>query len=133
MFIGSLIGKKMLRGVGSMSDKYQIGDVVEGVITGVQPYGAFVSLGEDVQGLVHISEVTNGFVKDITDHVKEGDKVTVKIIEVDETENKYALSIRALQPAREEERNTNSIAEKEGEHGFNTLKDKLKEWIKQSE
>ncbi|MFD2656020.1 S1 domain-containing post-transcriptional regulator GSP13 [Gracilibacillus thailandensis] len=116
-----------------MSDKYQIGDVVEGVITGVQPYGAFVSLGEDVQGLVHISEVTNGFVKDITDHVKEGDKVTVKIIEVDETENKYALSIRALQPAREEERNTNSIAEKEGEHGFNTLKDKLKEWIKQSE
>ncbi|WP_018930805.1 S1 domain-containing post-transcriptional regulator GSP13 [Gracilibacillus lacisalsi] len=116
-----------------MSDKYQIGDVVEGVITGVQPYGAFVSLGEDVQGLVHISEVTNGFVKDITDHVKEGDKVTVKIIEVDETENKYALSIRALQPAREGERNTNSIAEKEGEHGFNTLKDKLKEWIKQSE
>ncbi len=133
MFIESLIGKKMLRGVGSMSDKYQIGDVVEGVITGVQPYGAFVSLGEDVQGLVHISEVTNGFVKDITDHVKEGDKVTVKIIEVDEAENKYALSIRALQPDRQGEHNTNSIAEKEGEHGFNTLKDKLKEWIKQSE
>ena len=62
-----------------MSDKYQIGDVVEGVITGVQPYGAFVSLGEDVQGLVHMSEVTNGFVKDITDHVKEGDKGTVNM------------------------------------------------------
>ncbi|WP_208586395.1 S1 domain-containing post-transcriptional regulator GSP13 [Gracilibacillus suaedae] len=116
-----------------MSDNYQIGDVVEGVITGVQPYGAFVSLDEDVQGLVHISEVTNGFVKDITDHVKEGDKVTVKIIEVDEAENKYALSIRALQPDRQGDRNANSIAEKEGEHGFNTLKDKLKEWIKQSE
>ncbi|QGH34253.1 general stress protein 13 [Gracilibacillus salitolerans] len=116
-----------------MSDKFQIGDVVEGVITGVQPYGAFVSIDEEVQGLVHISEVTNGFVKDINDHVKEGDKVTVKIIEVDESENKYALSIRALQPERQADRNTNPISEKEGEHGFNTLKDKLKEWIKQSE
>ncbi|MGN8645259.1 S1 domain-containing post-transcriptional regulator GSP13 [Gracilibacillus sp. HCP3S3_G5_1] len=116
-----------------MSEKFQIGDVVEGVITGVQPYGAFVSISDEVQGLIHISEVTNGFVKDITDHVKEGDHVRVKIIEVDEEENKYALSIRALEPEKPDDRVTNPIAEKEGEHGFNTLKDKLKEWIKQSE
>lgn len=122
-----------LRGVGNMSEEFHVGDVVEGVITGVQPYGAFVSISDEVQGLIHISEVKNGFVKDISDHVHEGDKVKVKILEIDENENKYALSIRALEPERPEPKNENAISEKEGEHGFNTLKDKLKEWIKQSE
>ncbi|SHM91975.1 S1 domain-containing post-transcriptional regulator GSP13 [Gracilibacillus kekensis] len=116
-----------------MSEEFHVGDVVEGVITGVQPYGAFVSISDEVQGLIHISEVKNGFVKDISDHVHEGDKVKVKILEIDENENKYALSIRALEPERPEPKNENAISEKEGEHGFNTLKDKLKEWIKQSE
>ncbi|MDX8044781.1 S1 domain-containing post-transcriptional regulator GSP13 [Gracilibacillus sp. S3-1-1] len=115
-----------------MSEKFQIGDIVEGVITGVQPYGAFVSMGERAQGLVHISEVTNGYVKNINDHVKEGDQVKVKIIEIDQSENKYALSIRALEGEKQEAA-INPILEKEGEHGFHTLKDKLKEWIKQSE
>ncbi|UOQ48104.1 S1 domain-containing post-transcriptional regulator GSP13 [Gracilibacillus caseinilyticus] len=116
-----------------MSDHFQVGDIVEGVVSGVQPYGAFVSIGENMQGLVHISEVTNGFVKNISDHIKEGDKVKVKIIDVDEQDNKYALSIRALESDQKTERQQSTISDKEGEHGFNTLKDKLKEWIKQSE
>ncbi|WP_054859704.1 MULTISPECIES: S1 domain-containing post-transcriptional regulator GSP13 [Gracilibacillus] len=116
-----------------VSNKFQEGDIVEGTVTGVQAYGAFVSLDEDVQGLVHISELTNGFVKDIHDHVKEGDKVNVKILEVDEENNKYSLSIRAIEPKKEERVVAKNIQQKEGEHGFNTLKDKLEEWIKQSE
>ncbi len=124
---------KIVGGIGNMSEEFHVGDVVEGIITGVQPYGAFVSISEEIQGLVHISEVKNGFVKDISDHVHEGDKVKVKILEIDEEENKYALSLRALESEKKPAINENPISEKEGENGFNTLKDKLKEWIKQSE
>ncbi|MFC4387173.1 S1 domain-containing post-transcriptional regulator GSP13 [Gracilibacillus marinus] len=116
-----------------MSNEIKVGDIMEGTVTGVQPYGAFVSLSEDVQGLVHISEVTNGYVKNIHDHIKEGDKVQVKVLEIDEDHNKFALSIRALEQPKVEKAKEKAIAEKAGEHGFNTLKDKLQEWIKQSE
>ena len=53
-----------------MTQKFEIGSVVTGKVTGIQPYGAFVALDESTQGLVHISEVTHGFVKDINDHLK---------------------------------------------------------------
>ncbi|WP_066192603.1 MULTISPECIES: S1 domain-containing post-transcriptional regulator GSP13 [Gracilibacillus] len=110
--------------------KYQVGDIVEGIVTGVQPYGAFVSIDQDTQGLIHISEVTNGFVKDIHAYIQEGETIKVKIIEMDNKENKLALSIRAIEDQLKKE---SVIADKEGEHGFHTLKDKLQEWIKQSE
>ncbi|KAB8131822.1 general stress protein 13 [Gracilibacillus oryzae] len=118
-----------------MSKEFEVGDTVNGVVTGIQPYGAFIELSDNVQGLVHISEITNGYVKDIQEHIKEGDKVKVKILEIDKTNNKYALSLRALQEEEESitKNEENTIHDKEGEHGFNTLKDKLKEWIKQSE
>ena len=44
--------------------------LLTGKVTGIQPYGAFVALDEQNQGLVHISEITHGFVKDINDHLK---------------------------------------------------------------
>ncbi|MFC4404813.1 S1 domain-containing post-transcriptional regulator GSP13 [Gracilibacillus xinjiangensis] len=117
-----------------MANEFQAGDTVDGVVTGVQPYGAFIALTDEIQGLVHISEIKNGYVKDIHEHIKEGDKVKVKILEIDQDNNKYALSIRALdENAAESRTEDKNINEKEGEHGFNTLKDKLQEWIKQSE
>ncbi|WP_163536592.1 S1 domain-containing post-transcriptional regulator GSP13 [Gracilibacillus sp. YIM 98692] len=117
-----------------MSDKPEIGDVLEGVITGVQPYGAFVTINQDVQGLIHISELTDGYVKDIHDYVSEGDSVKVKVIEIHEEDQKYALSIRALETEKLSfKTNKHTIHPKEGENGFHTLKDKLAEWIKQSE
>ena len=42
---------------------YKIGEIVEGIITGIQPYGAFVSLDDETCGLIHISEISDGFVK----------------------------------------------------------------------
>ncbi|GAB2543938.1 CvfD/Ygs/GSP13 family RNA-binding post-transcriptional regulator [Gracilibacillus alcaliphilus] len=115
-----------------MSDKYKVGDTVEGVVTGVQPYGAFVTINEETQGLIHISEVTNGFVKDITDHVTEGDKVKVKIIEINPEDHKMALSIRAIEGQILKDKKESAIADKKGTHGFATLKNKLKEWIEEA-
>lgn len=121
-----------------MSNKFENGQVIEGKVTGVQPYGAFVALNEETQGLVHISEITHGFVSDINDFVKVGDQVKVKVLDVNEEQNKVSLSIRAAierneNKQQEAPRQNASQLEDNNAQGFNTLKDKLQEWIKQSE
>lgn len=82
-----------------MSEKIEVGSVITGKVTGIQPYGAFVALDENTQGLVHISEVTHGFVKDINEHLSVGDEVQVKVLSIDENAGKIGLSIRATQEA----------------------------------
>ena len=120
-----------------MSEKLAEGQVLTGKVTGVQPYGAFVALNDQVQGLVHISELTHGFVKDINEHNSVGDEVNVKILSIDEAKNKYSLSIRATEeaPKQPQQRKQSAPAQyqQQDEQGFNTLKDKLSEWLKQSE
>src|SRR6476620_12615404 len=120
-----------------MTEKIEVGSVCKGKVTGSQPYGAFVALDENNQGLVHISEITHGFVKDINDHLKVGDEVNVKVLSVDEKAGKIGLSIRATEeaPVQVEEVKAKKQPRKrqaaapmnhiETEQGFNTLKDKL--------
>ena len=69
------------------------GSIVEGKVTGVMPFGAFVSLPDNKSGLVHISEITREYVKDINDYIKQGDMVKVKVIDIDKN-GKINLSIR---------------------------------------
>ncbi|AIF68241.1 S1 domain-containing post-transcriptional regulator GSP13 [Terribacillus saccharophilus] len=119
-----------------MAEKFETGQVLTGKVTGIQPYGAFVALDEQVQGLVHISEVTHGFVKDINEHLSVGDEVKVKILDINEQSGKYSLSIRATEeaPAKQQQANVQKQAVSEdAPAGFNTLKDKLQDWIKQTE
>lgn len=119
---------------------YEVGSIVEGKVTGIKPFGAFVALDEQKQGLVHISEVAHGFVKDINDVLKVGDEVKVKIMNVEEDSGKISLSIRATQEAPERpaskprpQNNRKPQPQKsQQQQGFNTLEDKLKEWLKQS-
>ncbi|WP_077327700.1 S1 domain-containing post-transcriptional regulator GSP13 [Virgibacillus siamensis] len=116
-----------------MTEKFEKGQILQGKVTGIQPYGAFVALDEEIQGLVHISEVTHGYVKDINDHLTVGDEVNVKILNVDEENNKVSLSIRATEEAPKKSSKPNkSKVQEESNTGFNTLKDKLEEWIEQS-
>ncbi len=121
-----------------MSNTYKVGDVITGKVTGIQPYGAFVSLDESTQGLVHISEITYGYVKEVGDFLMVGQEVKVKILEVDGEAGKISLSIRELQekpPAKKEEKPRKSLQariDENDEEGFNTLKEKLSDWIKQS-
>lgn len=80
----------------------EIGTIVEGKITGLTAFGAFVSLPDGKSGMVHISEVSNTFVKDIKEFLKEGQEVKVKVVSISE-EGKISLSIKkAEEPAREE-------------------------------
>ncbi|WP_027410540.1 S1 domain-containing post-transcriptional regulator GSP13 [Anoxybacteroides tepidamans] len=115
--------------------KLETGSVVKGTVTGIQPYGAFVDIGGDIQGLVHISQISHQFVKDIHDFIKVGDEVTVKVLSVDENAKRASLSIRALQQANAAKKGKRSArvrTKNEPAVGFNTLKEKLQEWIEQS-
>lgn len=70
-----------------------VGEIVDGVVISVMPFGAFVDIGNKQSGLVHISEVSDTYVKDINDHLKKGDKVKVKVLTVDDN-GKINLSIK---------------------------------------
>ena len=69
----------------------EVGAVVEGKITGIVPFGAFVDIGEGKSGLVHISEISDVFVKEVSKHVEVGQTVKVKVINND---GKIELSIK---------------------------------------
>ena len=133
-----------------MSDKFEVGAVLEGEVTAIKPFGAFVALDEKNQGLVHISQVSHGFVKDINDVLTVGQKVNVRIMAIDGETGKISLSIRETQPAPapQEERPKRasnpgrppkkgksagtSYKDPQSDEGFNTFEDKLKNWLKQS-
>lgn len=139
-----------------MSEKLEVGSIVEGKIVRIKPFGAIVSLGA-VQGLVHISQVANSFVQDINDHVKIGDVVKVKVLSIDEESHKIALSIRDALPKEDRPPRTDkpfqprkpgapgggsrppkapSAAESffrpESAGNTNEFEDKMKDWLKQS-
>lgn len=80
----------------------EVGSKLEGKVTGITHFGAFIELAGGVTGLVHISEIADDYVKDVNDHMKIADIVTVKVINVDK-DGKIGLSIRQAidKPAEE--------------------------------
>ena len=75
----------------------EIGEVVEGRVTGITKFGAFVKLPDGRDGLVHISEIAHEFVTDVNQFVVLGDVVKVKIIGLNTKLNKFDLSIKQTQ------------------------------------
>lgn len=75
----------------------EVGAIIEGVVTGITNFGAFVTLPDGKTGLVHISEIADAYVKDINDYVKPNDKVQVKVLSVDPS-GKVGLSIKQASP-----------------------------------
>lgn len=81
----------------------EVGSVVEGKVTGITAFGAFVDFDEGKSGMVHISEVSSGFVKDINEFLKIGQEVKCKVISIS-PEGKISLSIRKAEDAPSEGR-----------------------------
>lgn len=89
-------------------EKYLVGDTVEGTVVRIMPFGAFVSLEPTIDGLIHISQVTNRRLEKVEEELRIGDKVTAKIMEVNPAKKRISLSIRALmdepeKPAKRED------------------------------
>lgn len=111
--------------------EYKIGMKVQGTITGLQPYGAFVSLSNDLQGLIHVSEVQAGYTKSIHNLLSVGQQVTVQIIDIDEYSKKISLSLRTLanNPQQTGYRRKKYFTNKNRKIGFETLEAELPIWI----
>ena len=77
--------------------------IVKGKVVRLETYGAFVDIGAERPGMIHISELARGYVKSASDVVKEGDEVEAKIINVDRKKRQIRLSMKALQPEIVEE------------------------------
>ena len=67
--------------------KYKKGKIVKATVSGIESYGIFVTLDEYYSGLIHISEISNGFVKNIHDYVNVGQDIYVEILDVDDKLN----------------------------------------------
>jgi len=74
-----------------------VGEIVEGTVTGITNFGAFVQLPEGKSGLVHISEISHDYVEKVADYLKKDQKVKVKVLSVSK-EGKISLSIRQAKP-----------------------------------
>ncbi|EXJ24486.1 General stress protein 13 [Alkalibacterium sp. AK22] len=111
---------------------YKIGQKVRGKVIGIQPYGVFVAIDDETQGLIHISELKHGYIKNITDIVNTGDMVTVLIMDIDEYSRKISLSLRSLQKPKfhpfSNRRNISRYGKKTGT-GFKSIADKMPEWV----
>lgn len=80
-----------------MDLQLEVGVILEGKVTGVKKFGAFVALPEGKTGMVHISEVSNGFIEDLATVLTEGQTVKVKVLSIGE-DGKIALSIKRTLP-----------------------------------
>ena len=107
-----------------------VGENIEGEISHIADFGAFVSLGGGKDGLIHIFEIANEFIKDIHQFVAIGEKVTVRIIGINK-QGKYELSLKQANP----EKKTSSIkvAVPKTKTRDEKFEDKLNDYLKRSE
>ena len=114
----------------------EVGSKLEGKVTGITNFGAFVQLPTGATGLVHISEVADNYVKDINEHLKVGEMVEVKVMNV-EADGKIGLSIRKAKPQPaggsdrpQRPRPSNRSFERQPKENFET---KMAKFLKESE
>ena len=77
-------------------ENMQVGNVVSGIVSGIKSYGIFVKLDDGYSGLIHISKITDKFVKNVEDYAKEGEKIYVEIEEVDHDTKHCVLTVKDL-------------------------------------
>lgn len=107
--------------------QYKIGKIVKGNITGIEKYGIFVSLDNFYSGLIHISEISNDYVRDPAYFGEVGETIYAKVLEVDEKTNHVKLSIKDIDYRIDKSKRKSKI--KEIGSGFGILLDNLDNWI----
>lgn len=115
-----------------------VGNIYDGKVTRVKPFGALVSLPNGQLGLVHISHISNKYIEDINDHIKVDDEVKVKLLSIEEEGKKISLSIKeAIEKPKQrpqtappqkkfEPKKTNS------DKPVNEFEDRISQWLKSS-
>ncbi len=107
-----------------MAEAIAIDSIVEGRVTGITKFGAFIDLGEGRVGLVHISQISHTYVTDINQHLKVGDMVKVRVVGTTK-DGKYDLSIKQLEKRE--------VKRAEARRAPNSFEEKMTAFLKQSE
>ena len=110
--------------------EYQVGQLIIGKVYNVKPYALFMSFDDGVTGLLHISEISDSFVRDIEKYGSVGDEIKVKILTIDKDNGFLRVSYKQVPPEETYSSHTNqrrlpTVTEEE----FQPLKEKLDEWI----
>ncbi len=106
--------------------KYEKGKIITGCVTGVENYGIFVTLDEYYSGLIHISEISSNFVRNINDYVNIGETIKAKVVDTDDENYHVKLSIKDIDYRINNQKRTKIV---ETNEGFIPLKNNLDEWI----
>ena len=108
-------------------DIFNPGDIIKGQVTGIENYGIFINVDDDNSGLIHISEISEGFVKDINDFVKIGETIYCRVLEYDKDNHNLKLSIKNINYRIKKGKDKFN----ETVRGFSPLKDNLDKWIEE--
>lgn len=106
---------------------YKVSDIVKGQVSGIEKYGIFVNFEGPYSGLIHISEISSGYVKEVKDYVDVGEEIYCKIIDVDSETKHLKLSIKDINYKTDGSSQMTSELAK----GFNPLKEQLPIWTKE--
>ena len=107
-------------------NKYEVGDVIVASVSGIEKIWFFCKVDSEYTGLVHISSISEYYVKDINDYVSLGEEIRVRIISIDEEKKQMSLEIKGLNYKMHGRRKARI---RETVHGFDTLYDNLDGWI----
>lgn len=106
-------------------ENYEVGSIVKGEVTGIESYGIFVKIDDNTNGLIHISEIANRYISNITKYVNVGEKIYTKVIDFDSENNRLKLSIKGLN--YKEFYHNRKV--KESVRGFSPLQENLDKWM----
>lgn len=113
-----------------MENIYQVGDIIRVSVCDTKPYAAFVTTKDGQKGLLHISEISDNFIRDIERHISIGDEINVKILEIDEKDGFLRVSYKKV-PIKESfttHQNNRKLPATTVED-FKPLEDRLEQWI----
>ena len=104
-------------------ETYQVGEVAYGTVTGILNYGIFLTFEQNYTGLIHISQLSEHFVKNVGDYAQLGEIIPCVILEIDEKLKQMKCSIKNTEYSQEKELNM--------DHGFAPLKKQLPIWVEE--
>ncbi len=106
------------------------GDIIKVKVTAVKPYGAFIETRDKMVGLIHISEITNCFIFDISSYIKQDEILEVKVLSI--KDNKINATLNFKQKKDNDKKEINSLDTLNFVYGFDTLKQNMKLWQKKA-
>ena len=111
--------------------KYEVGQLVIGTVTNVKPYALFMDFEDGVSGLLHISEISDSFIRDIEKYGTKGDQLKVMIVSIDENNGFLRVSFKQVPPEEMFSSHTNNARKipETSDEDFKALEEKLPEWI----